>query len=326
MSQRISQLRDEARAHCPAVSLERAVLVTDYCRERGGPQHGPEDRAELFRHLCMTRRVHVGENELIVGERGPVPGVVPLYPEQMGSVDGLVPEGEPVYEADAGMAQSFDQAVGWWRDALARDGNKDQHIWQVGFGDDFPRLCHKGILARKAVIARALGAEDAGPDSRQQARLRAELNAEDIACNGIMIFAVRHAQQADEMAEALERKGDDPERAAQLRHMADACRRVPAHSPCDFWEALQMYWFMHLGTMMERPQCEPVRVGELLDFLTPYYETDTKEGGMPGEFAKELVACFMVKAHTHGMLALPESADGELAARMLEVAGELSIE
>jgi formate C-acetyltransferase len=274
----------------------------------------------------MTRRVHVGENELIVGERGPVPGVVPLYPEQMGSVDGLVPEGEPVYEADAGMAQSFDQAVGWWRDALARDGNKDQHIWQVGFGDDFPRLCHKGILARKAVIARALGAEDADPDSRQQARLRAELNAEDIACNGIMIFAVRHAQQADEMAEALERKGDDPERAAQLRHMADACRRVPAHSPCDFWEALQMYWFMHLGTMMERPQCEPVRVGELLDFLTPYYETDTKEGGMPGEFAKELVACFMVKAHTHGMLALPESADGELAARMLEVAGELSIE
>lgn len=319
-------VRDKTRAVCPAVSLERAVLVTDYCRERGGPQHEPEARAELFRHLCMTRRVHVGEGELILGERGPAPGVVPLFPEQAVSAGDFVLDGHCVFETDAATVESFDGAVSWWRKVLTQDDDGgDRKDWEIGFGEDFPLLCHKGILARKAAIARALGADGAGMDPRQQAQLRAELNAEDIACNGIMIFAVRHAQEADQQADALEREKRDLERAARLRHMADACRRVPAHSPCNFWEALQMYWFMYLGTMMERPQCEPVRVGELLDFLTPYYEADTKEGGMPREFAAELLACFMVKAHTHGVLTLPERADNELSGLMLDVAADLSL-
>jgi trans-4-hydroxy-L-proline dehydratase len=33
--------------------------------------------------------------------------------------------------------------------------------------------------------------------------------------------------------------------------IAEVCRHVPAHAPRDFWEALQYYWFVHLGVTTE---------------------------------------------------------------------------
>jgi len=302
------------------VSLERAILATEYCREHETRALEDEARSELFRHLCMVRRVHVGENELIVGERGPAPGVVPLFPEQADSEGNFASIPDNVFETDAGEPDAFEQQViPYWRDVLSQDGfavrsNHDR----ISFGDDFDMLCRKGILARKAVIAKNMGAE--GPDQDRQ------LRAMDTACNGIMIFAVRHAELADSMADAMEQEQDDLDRVAQLRHMADVCRRVPAHAPCDFWEALQMLWFLHLGAQMESAQSVPLPKDALLNYLTPFYERDTKKGGMPREFARELVACFLIKAYTHGMLDLPENADSELAQLMSEVAKELHLE
>ncbi len=43
----------------------------------------------------------------------------------------------------------------------------------------------------------------------------------------------------------------DPERKAELERIAEVCAWVPAHAPRDFWEALQYYWFVHLGVTTE---------------------------------------------------------------------------
>ena len=42
------------------------------------------------------------------------------------------------------------------------------------------------------------------------------------------------------------------EERIQLRYkIAEVCRWVPAHAPRTYWEAIQMYWFVHLGTITE---------------------------------------------------------------------------
>jgi formate C-acetyltransferase len=69
----------------------------------------------------------------------------------------------------------------------------------------------------------------------------------DISCDASIVFAKRHADLAEEKAAAEK----DEARRQELLRIAGVCRWVPARAPRDFWEALQMYWFVHLGTITE---------------------------------------------------------------------------
>ena len=61
-------------------------------------------------------------------------------------------------------------------------------------------------------------------------------------------FAERHA----ELAHAHGAGGAATrERRRELERIAEVCRRVPAHAPRNFREALQAYWFVHLGVITE---------------------------------------------------------------------------
>ena len=74
-----------------------------------------------------------------------------------------------------------------------------------------------------------------------------ELTAMSISCDAAIIFAERHAELAEKMAE----RETDPKRKKELKKIAEICRWVPAHAPRTYWEAIQMYWFVHLGTITE---------------------------------------------------------------------------
>ena len=68
-----------------------------------------------------------------------------------------------------------------------------------------------------------------------------------------------HRRRADPLCRAPRREGPrswpqpetDPQRKAELEHIAEVCAWVPAHAPRNFWEALQYYWFVHLGVTTE---------------------------------------------------------------------------
>ena len=78
--------RTEALRRCslearPSLSAERALLVTRFYRENDGRWSVPVMRARSFLDLCEKKTIHLGEGELIVGERGPSPKAVPTFPE-----------------------------------------------------------------------------------------------------------------------------------------------------------------------------------------------------------------------------------------------------
>jgi formate C-acetyltransferase len=113
----------------------------------------------------------------------------------------------------------------------------------------------------------------------------------EIACDAAIIFAQRHAELALQMAA----KEGDSSRRKELERIADVCRRIPAHAPRDFWEALQMYWFVHLGTITELNGWDAMNPGHLDQHLLPFYERGLTDGTLDRDRAKELIECFLIK-------------------------------
>jgi len=122
-----------------------------------------------------------------------------------------------------------------------------------------------------------------------------ELQAMDLACDAALLFAARHAEAARRAAEAE----PDLARRAELRKIADACAWVPARAPRDFHEALQSYWFCHLGVITELNGWDSFSPGHLDQHLRPFYERGLADGSLTREGARELVECFFVKFNNH---------------------------
>ena len=118
-----------------------------------------------------------------------------------------------------------------------------------------------------------------------------ELEAMRICADALIAFAARHAGKARELALA-ER---DPARKAELERVAEICERVPAHPPRDFHEALQYYWFTHLGVTTELNTWDAFNPGHLDRHLLPFYRKGIEEGTLTRERAEELLQCFWIK-------------------------------
>ncbi len=116
-----------------------------------------------------------------------------------------------------------------------------------------------------------------------------------MAADAAIVFARRHAELAREMAAAEA----DPERRAELERIAEVCDRVPAHAPRDFHEALQAYWFYHLGVITELNGWDAFNPGHLDQHLGPFYERGLADGSLTRDRAKELLGCFFVKFNNH---------------------------
>jgi formate C-acetyltransferase len=122
-----------------------------------------------------------------------------------------------------------------------------------------------------------------------------ELTAMSISCDAAILFAERHADLAEEMAG----KEENPVRAAELRRIAGVCRHVPAHAPGTYWEAIQMYWFVHLGTITELNGWDAMNPGHFDQHLAPFYEKEVAAGTLTRDEAKELMSCFFIKVNNH---------------------------
>ena len=149
-----------------------------------------------------------------------------------------------------------------------------------------------GMLDFKAQIAEHLAALDYlnDPDAAVKAE---QLRAMDVSCDAAIIFAERHAVLAEKMAAGE----SDPQRKAELMQIAATCRRVPAYAPRDLWEAIQMYWFVHLGTITELNGWDAMSPGRLDQHLYPFYKKDLAEQSLDRQRAKELIGCFWVKVN-----------------------------
>lgn len=97
------------------------------------------------------------------------------------------------------------------------------------------------------------------------------------------------------LAQDLAAKESEPQRKKELETIAAICRTVPAQAPQTFHQALQMYWFMHIGVTTEINPWDAYSPGRLDQHLIPFYRQDLAAGRLTREQAKELLQCFWIK-------------------------------
>ena len=339
MNDRIRMLRKISVETEPSLTIERALHETEFYRENYGKYSIPVLRALTFLDHCRRKTLYLGEGELIVGERGPAPKAVPTFPElTCHSVEDfhvlntremqrytISPEDIDTYEREVipywtGRTQReriFSHVPAEWK-AAYEAGMFTEFMEQRAPGHTAldGKIYRKGLLGFKREIAENLAGLDYlnDPEATDKAE---EWKAMDISCDAVILFAERHALLAEELAETLSGWGDpvrvggpcqgggtpsgwgDPVRVEELRKIAEVCRRVPAHAPETFHEAIQMYWFVHLATITELNGWDAMNPGHFDQHLAPFYENDIRQGRLTREQAKELLCCFWIKVNNH---------------------------
>jgi pyruvate formate-lyase/glycerol dehydratase family glycyl radical enzyme len=112
-----------------------------------------------------------------------------------------------------------------------------------------------------------------------------------VAADALIKFAERHAEKARKLAAAEK----NPERKAELKKIVEICSRVPRQAPRDFWEALQSYWFVHLGVITELNTWDSFNPGRLDQHLYPFYKKGLENGSLTEAKARELLQAFWIK-------------------------------
>ncbi len=317
MNERIKRLRKASYEAKPSISIERALIETAFYKENEGKYPVPIMRAMNFLEICKKKTIYIGDGELIVGERGPRPKAVPTFPElTCHSVEDLHVlndrELQP-YDVAPEDIETYEKVViPYWKGRTVRERifNYVPDTWRkpylAGVFTEFmeqrapghtaldAKIYKYGMLDLKERIAKEIANLDFLNDPEATDR-QDELKAMSISCDAAIVFAERHAELAEKMAaEEL-----DPQRKEELLQIAENCRWVPAHAPKTFWQAIQMYWFVHLGTITEMNGWDAMNPGHFDQHLIPFYRKEVAEGTLTRERAKELLSCFWIKVNNH---------------------------
>jgi len=318
MTERIRFLRKKSLEAENILHHERAVLVTSFYRDRLLQEDPvPVQRARCLQYILNNKQLHIGREELIVGERGPFPKATPTYPEiSLHTLDDLdvlnnrpkvsfkvSPETRLVYEKEV---------IPFWdgksnRDCLMRKMTPEwKNAYEAGVFTEFQeqrapghtvlgkRSWEKGVLDLIAECEASTHSLNCKEDA-EAASKAAQLQSMIIAGRSVIDFALRHADALDQMA-YIE---TNEIRKKELRDLAGICRKVPAQAPETFHEALQHYWFIHLGVVTELNPWDSFSPGRLDQHLLPFYRNDIANGRMNREQAKELLQCLWVKFNNH---------------------------
>ncbi|MEG1935548.1 MAG: pyruvate formate lyase family protein, partial [Rikenellaceae bacterium] len=287
-TERVLKLRKESLEAENIVSVERARLVTEFYKSDAAQALStPMKRAKCFEYIMLNKYIYIGDGELIVGERGEKPKATPTYPEvcihSLEDLDILSKREKEWLKSSAEVTQTYkNEIIPYWkgksnRERIMANLDEDWHnAYEAGVFTEFQeqrapghtvlgdKIYHKGMIDIIADVDEAIFKLDFQNDPTAYNR-REELKAIRVACQTIIKYAARNADKLQEMAESEK----SPERKAELMQMADVCRRVPANAPQTLHEALQYYWFVHLGVITEVNPWDSFNPGRLDQHLYP---------------------------------------------------------
>ena len=313
MNPRIVRLREKSITIKPSIDIERAKMITEAYQLYQGKVPTPILRALAFKHLLEQKTIAIDEGELIVGERGRGPGATPTYPElcchTLEDLDIIHKREKISFQVSAEVKRiQKELIIPFWQERSIRHqifSLMDQSwldCYQAGIFTEFMeqrapghtvadgKIYREGFLGLKEKIEKTIASLDFHQDKDAYQKL-IQLKAMSICAEAIIALAHRYAC----LAEELSVKEKDVKRKEELLTISEVCRRVPAKAPGNFWEALQMYWFVHLGVISELNTWDSFNPGHLDQHLLPFYQEGLESGTLNQEKARELLECFWIK-------------------------------
>ncbi|MDR2453624.1 MAG: hypothetical protein LBD51_03525 [Bifidobacteriaceae bacterium] len=310
---RTKRLREVSETTPPSICLERALIETEVYAEHEGKLPAPVLRGLFFRELMSRRTLYLDDAELIVGEKGAGPQSAPTFPElcchTLEDFDNMANRERvsfAVSEADKRLQAEV--VIPFWRErATMAKMNQDlppewRRLFEAGLFTEFMaqrgpghtvadgKIYRRGYLDFMAQIDRELARIDYGADMRAADR-RAELAGMRLVCEGMVILGQRYAA----LARLRAGQTADPARRRELEELAETCDAVPAHAPRTFRQAVQMYWFTHIGVTSEMNNWDAYSPGKLDQHLEPFYLEGIANGSLTRERAREYLECLWIK-------------------------------
>lgn len=314
MNERIKKLREQSTTTQPSISLERAELLTEFYKTTNADQLPiPIARAKAFAYLLDKKSLCVNDGELIVGERGPAPHATPTYPEicthtikdfeildNREKISFSVNDETKVIQQETISPFWKERSL---RNKLFQEVSKEWiDCYEAGIFTEFmeqrapghtvmdDKIYKKGFNDFIDDIDASIENLDFLNDDKALAK-KHELTAMKISLNGVINFANRYVNYLLSLAN----NESDEDRRNELETLAGICSRVPENAPQTFWEALQYYWFVHLGVITELNTWDSFNPGRLDKNLYPFYRRDIESGLLTKEGAKELLMSFYIK-------------------------------
>ncbi|MFW9918019.1 MAG: trans-4-hydroxy-L-proline dehydratase [Candidatus Thorarchaeota archaeon] len=315
-SERIRRLRDQSVDTEPYISTERAELLTDFYQSGAADTKSTSvARALAFKFIMENKEIYIGDGELIVGERGPEPRATPTYPElcchSISDLEICNSRVRSRFNVDESSKEVYrEEIIPFWQGKTMRERVFDamSDLWmrafEAGIFTEFmeqrapghaildDKIYRRGLSDFIEDIEKRIKVLDFFNDPKAYDKEQ-DLKAMAIAAEAVITYAQRHAEKAMELAE----EEPDIERRKELEKIATVCNHVPANAPRDFWEAIQSYWFVHLGVITELNVWDSFNPGRLDQHLQPFYDKGIASNTLTPEFAEELLQCFWIKVH-----------------------------
>ena len=310
---RTKKLREASVTTKPHISIERAVLFTEAYKKWEGSVEMPVLRALSFKHFMENRTLCINDGELIVGEKGDSAQGAPTYPEicchtieDMNVMNDRDIVDFSVTEEDKRIQEEI--IIPFWEKRQTRRkivnamAPEWKNAYEAGMFTEFMEqrapghtvcgdiIYRKGFADLKKDIEKEIANLDFLNDKEAYDK-KADLEAMAISCDAMIIFGKRYAELARKMAAET----TDEQRKKDLLLIAENCDVVPEHAPKTFHQAIQMYWFVHVGITTELNTWDAFSPGRLDQHLNPFYEKDVEEGRLTREGAQELLECMWVK-------------------------------
>ncbi|WXG46230.1 MAG: trans-4-hydroxy-L-proline dehydratase [Candidatus Atabeyarchaeum deiterrae] len=314
MNERIAKLREQSLRAIPTLDPERAMMLTEFYKSNVADRVSvPVKRALAFKYLLENKQLCINDGELIVGEKGRAPKATPTFPElcthTLKNLEILDSRKKIPFKVGEDTWKIYsDTIIPFWKGRSIRDrifesvSEEWKAAYEAGVFTEFQeqrapghtvlgdKIYKKGFVDLKLEIQQAISSLDFFNDPEAVDK-REELKAMDIAADGLMAYAERHSKVLKGLAE----KEKSTQRKDELLKMSEICHWVPAHSPRTFWEALQYYWFTHIGVTTELNTWDSFNPGRLDQHLYPLYEKELSDGALTKELAKELLQAFWIK-------------------------------
>jgi formate C-acetyltransferase len=318
MNKRITALHKQSIETKPYINSERAELLTDFYQRQTTLEVAPPVlRGMALKHIMENKVLCVNDGELIVGERGPAPKATPTYPElcchTLEDFEAMSRRTRTRFEVSDQVKKVYTETIiPFWRGKTMREkvfgamSDAWMQAFEAGVFTEFMeqrapghaildgKIYSRGLLDFQDDIRSSLRNLDHDNDPEAEAKEQ-QLTGMNLAIDAVLTLAQRYADKCAELAE----QQTDPARKAELEQIAASCRHVPAYAPRTFHEALQAYWFVHLGVISELNVWDSYNPGRLDQHLWPFYQKEIQQGTLSPEQAKELLQCFWIKFNNH---------------------------
>jgi len=318
MNTRIRSLREKSLNAREMLTAERALLVTEFYKGQNAQDLSPPIlRARAFEHILANKELYIDEEELITGERGPAPKVTPTYPEiclhSLEDLEILDSRSKVDFKVNDSVKEAYrDIVIPFWTGKSNRDRIMSamtpewQNAYKSGIFTEFQEQRAPGhtalgvngfkaglkeYITRIEEVSESVAGRNA---SDSKARLD-QLEGMRIAAEAMVMYAHRISEMLKTKASAVK----DDLRRSEIEELSRICEKVPYNAPDTFHEALQHYWFLHLGVITEVNPWDSFNPGRLDQHLYPFYKSDLESGRLTQEKAHELLQAFWIKFNNH---------------------------